>query len=292
MDVQTQPIELSQKAQLEEIRRNCGNDLSANTFGSLYLWQQQMQLSVYMENGFFAVKCGERGENAWFFPCGEEQKIEAFIRNGMREKNFSLCYIGEKDANWLCERFPSQWALSREEESDEYICNIADLIGLAGGKYRGVRHKISRIERENTIKTLPVSDETAEDALAVISEWEKLPHHMGNNEIIDAGVSGRALSERKHLGIEGVIVYIDDKPVSVFAGFPINENTVDALVGKCCHDAPRGFMYCAFREYVKQVADKYTHCNMEEDLGIPGIRLIKEELRPERKNLIWTAVLV
>ena len=91
---------------------------------------------------------------------------------------------------------------------------------------------------------------------------------------------------------EKCAVAVDDKPVSVFAGFPINENTVDALVGKCCHDAPRGFMYCAFREYVKQVADKYTHCNMEEDLGIPGIRLIKEELRPERKNLIWTAVLV
>ena len=28
---------------------------------------------------------------------------------------------------------------------------------------------------------------------------------------------------------------------------------------------------------------------MEEDLGIPGIRMIKEELRPESKNLIWVA---
>ena len=292
MDIQTQPIELSQKAQLEKIREECGNELSANTFNSLYLWQHQMKLSVYITDGFFAVKCGERGENAWFFPCGNEQMVEKFIRDGMKAKGFSLCYIGEKDANWLNEKFPSCWKLSREEESDEYICNISELIALTGGKYKGVRHKISRIERENVIKALPITDETADDALAVVSEWEQLPHHIGNNHIEDIGVSDRAISERKQLGIEGTVVYIDDQPVSVFAGFPIGENIGDALVGKCRHDAPRGFVYYAIREYFKQIADNYTYCNLEEDLGIPGIRLIKEELRPERKNLIWTAVLV
>ncbi len=292
MDIQTQPIELSQKARLEKIREACGNDLSANTFNSLYLWQYQMKLSVYEEDGFYAVKCGERGENAWFFPCGDKEKIEEFIRSGMKNENFSLCYIGEKDAEWLEEKFPLQWKLCREEESDEYICNISEFIGLSGGKYKGVRHKISRIERENTIKILPVSDETVHDALAVIIEWEKLPHNIGNNHIEDIGVSDRALSERKQLGIEGVIVYIDDQPMSVFAGFPINSDTADVLVGKCRHDAPRGLVYYAIREYLKQIADKYTYCNLEEDLGIPGIRLIKEELRPQRKNLVWTAVLV
>ncbi len=292
MDIQTQPIELSQKALLEKIRKACGNNLSANAFNSLYLWQYQMKLSVYAEDGFYAVKCGERGENAWFFPCGDKEKIEEFIRRGINDKNFSLCYIGEKDAEWLEEKFPLQWKLRREEESDEYICDISEFIGLVGGKYKGVRHKISRIERENKIKILPVSDETEHDALAVITEWEKLPHNIGNNHIEDTGVSDRALSERKLLGIDGTVVYVNDQPMSVFAGFPIDDNTVDALVGKCRHDAPRGLVYYAIREYFKQIADKYTYCNLEEDLGIPGIRLIKEELRPERKNLIWTAVLV
>ncbi len=292
MDIHTQPIELSQKPLLEKIREACGNDISAYTFNSLYLWQCQMLLSVYIEENFFAVKCGERGENTWFFPCGSRERVESFITEGMKEKNFSLCYIGEEDAKWLSEKFPSRWKLCREEESDEYICNIAALIALEGGKYKGVRHKISRIERENTIKVLPISDETIDDAFDVMTEWEKLPHSIGNNQIVDSGVSDTALYERKQLGIEGTIVYIDDKPVSVFAGFPINENTVDALVGKSRHDAPRGFVYYAVREYVKQLADRYTYCNLEEDLGIPGIRLIKEELRPERKNLIWTGTLI
>ena len=207
----------------------------------------------------------------------------------MKSKDFSLCYIGEDDAKWLAESFPSQWKLEREEESDEYICSISELIGLRGGKYTGVRHKINRIERENALKTLPISDDNIGDALAVVSEWERLPHNIGNNNLVDGGVSDKALAERKQLGIEGVIVYKDGQPVSVFAGFSIDENTLDALVGKCRGDAPRGFVYYAIREYVRQYADRYTYCNLEEDLGIPGIRLIKQELRPESKNLIWVA---
>lgn len=289
MDIQTVQIDISQKDQFETIRKSCKNRLSANTFNSLYLWQHQMGLSAFITDDFFAVKCEERGENTWFFPCGRREAVEAFIENGMKIKSFSLCYISEEDAKWLEERFPSVWKLEREEASDEYICNISELIGLSGGKYTGVRHKINRIERENVLKTLPISDDNIDDALAVVSEWEKLPHSIGNNNLVDGGVSDKALAERKQLGISGVVVYKGEEPISVFAGFSIDENTVDALVGKCRTDAPRGFVYYAIREYVRQYANSYTYCNMEEDLGIPGIRLIKEELRPESKNLIWVA---
>lgn len=289
MNIQTQPIDLSQKARIDEIGKTYSNRLSANAFDSLYLWRFQMSLTIYAEDDFFAVKCGERGDNAWFFPCGRKEKIEEFVSEGMKDKNFSLCYIDEESADWLVGKFPSRWELRREEESDEYVCNIADLVGLSGGKYKGVRHKISRIERENDLKTLPISDETIADALEVVSEWEKLPHNIGNNRLEEGGVSNNALRERKQLGIEGVVVYVNGEPSAVFAGFPINEDTVDALVGKSRRDAPSGFIYYAVREYCRFNAGKYKYCNMEEDLGIPGIRLIKEELRPESKNIIRTA---
>ncbi len=80
MDIQTLPIDLSQKAMVEKIRESCANDLSANTFNSLYLWRFQMGLSIYAENDFFAVKCKERGDNAWFFPCGNEEKSQNLLR--------------------------------------------------------------------------------------------------------------------------------------------------------------------------------------------------------------------
>lgn len=292
MNVQTLPLDLSLKTRLEKIRKDYKNDLSANTFNSLYLWQSQMMLSVHLEDDFFAVKCKKRGENAWFFPCGSKEKTFKFISEGMKEENFSLCYIGEKEAKWLEENFPSQWNIRREEESDEYICDTEELVLLNGGKYKSVRHKINRIERENSLKTLPVSDDTEADAFLVLSEWEKLPHGIGSNRLEEGGVSNKALKERKLLEIDGVTVYVNDEPMAVFAGFPINDDTVDVLVGKTRHDAPRGFVYYAICSYCRYILGKYKYCNMEEDLGIPGIRMIKEELRPQRKNLIWTATKV
>ncbi|MCR4924880.1 MAG: phosphatidylglycerol lysyltransferase domain-containing protein [Clostridiales bacterium] len=290
MDIHTKLIDLSQKKLIEEIREGCENKLSANTFNSLYLWQHQMNLSIYLKDNFFAVKCGERGENTWFFPCGEKKEVELFIKEGMESKDFSLCYISEGDALWLNEKFPDRWQLMREEESDEYICNIPKLLDLKGGEYKGVRHKVNRIQRENALTTLPISEKTFNDAIEVVSEWEMLPHHIGNNQLVDGGVSNKAIAERTQLDIDGVIVYIDDKPVSVFAGFKIDDDTVDVLVGKCLQDAPRGFVYYAICEYLKNNCSNYKYCNLEEDLGIQGIKLIKEGLHPEYKNLIWTAV--
>lgn len=292
MDIQTQPISLLYSVQMEAVRKRYGNKLSANVFSSLYIWQEQMGLSVLLDDDFFAVKCAVRGADTWFFPCGSKQETARFIRAGMQRRDFSLCYIGEQDAAWLKEAFPGQWELRREEASDEYICRMAELIGLRGGKFTGVRHKINRIERENLLETRPLSDATVQDALAVVDEWAQQPHSVGCHQLAEGGVSHRALLERESLGLDGVVVYANGTPSAVFAGFPIDETTVDAQVGQCRNDAPRGFVYYAVREYFRQNQGRYTYCNLEEDLGIPGIRLIKEALRPESKNLMWTAVQV
>ena len=290
MEFATKPIEFADKEEMERIRMHSGNVLSAHTFDSLYLWQSQMKLSLCRKNGIFLVRCGVRGENTWLFPCGDRAETEAFIRSGMERHDFALCYIGEAEAEWLTKTFPDAWELHREKESDEYICRMADYIGLSGGTYLGVRHKINRILREHELETRLLTPETMADAGTVVSEWEKLSHHVGDHKLEEGGVSRKALSEADRLGLEGVVVYLEGEPMAVFAGFPINEDTIDALIGKCRHDAPRGFIYYAVREFFQSVRNSYTFCNLEEDLGIPGIRLIKEAMRPERKNLIWTAV--
>lgn len=289
MDIRTEQIDISQKEQIERIRKDCGNNLSASAFNSLYLWQEQMGLSVFISDDFFAVKCDKRGENTWFFPCGSKAAVASFIEKGMKEKSFSLCYIREEDVMWLEEKFPSAWKFEREAESDEYIYNIQELIGLRGRKYMDVRYEINRIVRENVLKTLPISDDNINYAIAIVSEWEKQLHSIGINELVDIDVSHKALAERAKLGIDGILVYIDEKPVAVYAGFPIDDNTIDAMVYKWSKDAPKDLVYYITREYARQFEGRYIYCNLEEDLGIPGLRLVKRKLRPESKNLIWRA---
>ena len=83
-------VELSDQSNIERIRARFGHNLSAHAFPSLYLWQKEMGLSLYMEDDFFAVKIDSRGSNSWFFPCGDEEKINRFIRGGVGTAHFSL----------------------------------------------------------------------------------------------------------------------------------------------------------------------------------------------------------
>ena len=285
------PVQLEDRPAIEAIRARAGHTLSAHAFPSLYLWQQEMGLSLHVEDEFFAVKIDSRGSNAWFFPCGDEEKICQFIRHGMDTAHFSLCYLRPSDVQWLTDHFPGRWEVRREEESDEYICKISDYLAMEGSKYSEVRKKIRHLEREYRVKVQPISDATIGDAYSVLNRWREVTHHASDGNVEDRVVSETALRERSELNIFGSILYLDEKPVAMYAGFPIDAVTMDIVVGKCVPDAPNYTVYFAMREFLRQNQGGFLYCNLEEDLGIPGIRMVKRKMRPMAVNEIWEAEL-
>ena len=109
------------KNSIETVRMRCNHALSSHAFTSLYLWQKNMGLSVICEEDFFVVKSTMGNGDFYFFPCGNNEKMERFIRSKMADKTFSLGYLRECDKKWLEERFPDMWEFRRAEDADEYI---------------------------------------------------------------------------------------------------------------------------------------------------------------------------
>lgn len=287
---QCRPVRLEDRLAIDAIRSRTGHDLSSHAFPSLYVWQKEMGLSLYLQEDFFSVKIDSRGDNAWFFPCGNEESIRGFLEEGMDTPDFTLLYLRPCDAQWLTEQFPGAWDVRREEESDEHICEISQYLTMEGGRYSEMRKKIRHLEREYRAQVKEVSEATLEDAYEVLRQWRRIDHHVSEENVEDRGVSEIALSQREQLSLFGSILYLDGRPVALYAGFPINEETMDVLVGKCVPDAPNYTVYFAMREFLRQHQGSYTYCNLEEDLGIPGIRMVKQKMRPITKNEIWEAV--
>lgn len=285
-------IGLEYKDYIEHIRTEYGHTLSSHAFVSLYLWQKDMNLSLLCEKDFFAVKCGDNSENMWFFPCGNPEKTYGFICENISDKSFSLCYLRDCDKEFLEDKFPGKWSFRHADESDEYICGIEEYINLAGGRFSEIRRKIRKIDKTCTVTVRGICDETIADAVKVCDKWYETEHSTGKNGLTDDMIAEKALNERQELGINGIIMYADRIPVSVFAGFPLSSDTADVLIGKCTPGAPKGAAYYALREYLKTLNGKFTYCNHEEDLGIEGIRSMKESLCPVRKARMWEAVLI
>lgn len=286
-----QRIKKEHKTNIEKIRKDSGHILSSHAFSSLYLWQDIMELSLYCEKEFFVLKCGMNGENSYFFPCGKEERIYEFISRCLQNKSLAFCYMRVEDVKWLEERFPDKWKFRRKEECDEYIGDIQEYIALQGSKFSEIRRKIRKIDKEYQITSAIITDETVKDAMEVISKWNSVEHSVSKQNITDDYMAELALQEREFLDISGIILYANSQPVCVFAGFPISEDTIDIVIGKNCPDAPKGITYYGLREYLKTYGNGYMYCNHEEDLGIPGIRQMKNSLFPVFKIPIWEAVL-
>lgn len=287
---QCRPVCLEDRQIIDAIRAKAGHKLSSHAFPSLYVWQKEMKLLLYLQEDFFSVKINSWGDNVWFFPCGNEAGIRSFVKAGMDTPGFTLLYLRSGDAQWLAEQFPGVWEVRREEESDEYICRISEYLAMEGGSYSEVRKKIRHLEREHHVQVREISAATQEDAYEVLRQWRRVSHHVGQENIEDSGVSEIALAQREQLSLFGSILYLDERPVALYAGFPIDEETMDVLVGKCVPDAPNYTVYFAMREFLRQHQGGYIYCNLEEDLGIPGIRMVKQKMRPISKNEVWEAV--
>ena len=283
---ETQRITLAHKEKIEALRHAAGHTLSSHTFASLYLWREEMGLSLWLTEDMFAVRCGWKGKNAWFFPCGEASATEAFIRRRLAEPDFSLCYLRTCDAQWLEKQFPGRWKLLRVPQDDEYLYDVAGHRTLIGGAYANMRTQVHKVEREYQHRTEWVSDDTLDDALRVIRQWSHGEHRFGDCTLRDDRVDEEALLMHRELDITGIVLYLNDEPVAVTAGFVLDGDTFDVAVAKSVSTA-QGVPYYAKRELFMRLEQPVV--NMEEDLGIPGLRRMKNGMHPVGTHEIWEA---
>lgn len=273
------------RGQVDRLRKLYGHTLSAHAFPSLYLWGEQQRLTLTVEEEFFAVRAAERGSNAWFFPCGSEGGKRAFLAAHAGEPNLTLLYLRREDAAWLEERFPGQWALSRNHAGDEYLYERASHLEMAGGRFRDLRRRVRKIERDLSPKTRLLDESSAADALRVLELWSDSHPGVGGD---DRQVALRALERWRELGLRGVVVDLAGRPAAFMLGFPLTEDTFDAAVGKCAAGM-QGLTYYVLRELMGSLPAQYKWFNLEEDLGLPGLRAMKEHFLPDGRQEIWEA---
>lgn len=278
------------REKMEQLRISSGNALSSHAFASIYLWRKEMGLFLLLQNDVYAVKCLWKGENAWFFPCGTDDGKRRFIARHLPEPDFKLCYLTESDGKFLAEHFPEQFCFVRDDASDEYIYDREGHIALAGGSYANVRTQLHKAQRDYDLRTEPLSDENRDLALEIIREWASNPHPLARG-LSDDEVDEEAIQKAELLNLSGVIVYADGVAQAVCAGFPLSEDTFDICVSKCRQNLP-GLSYYAKHALFLSLDPCYRYINLEEDLGIPGLRQMKQILSPVRKNEMWEAVLL
>jgi len=276
---------------MEALRRKYNCETSSHSFGQLYLWRKNLQLKLHLQPQLYSV-CGPvYGENAWLFPVGEEEAKVCFLKELLQTPGLRLTNLRQADVQFVQTHFPDFFRIEEALGESEYLYDRAEQLSLQGKRFAGIRNHIRRAERDNALSVEPLCDENLEEAIAIAEDWNRLEREAGEHGIRDDGVPTEMLRLRDVLNLHGVVVRINGEAAAVCAGYPLNDTTFDFSLSKLRENLP-GLSYWAKHALYESLPEHFTTINAEDDVGAPGLRTMKYQMRPSGMIHMFHAVAV
>ena len=172
----------------------------------------------------------------------------------------------------------------------DYVYRVADMAELKGRRYDGKRNHIKRMRRHHPVYTYgPLEREDRDAALALFEAWcaarPAIRGGEGRPEDLEYECQRkslwRAFEAYEALGLVGGALRID----GALAGFVIASELTPEMA--CVHleyhrpDVP-GLAQTLLWESCRSTFAEFTYVNLEQDLGIEGLRRHKSSYHPVR----------
>lgn len=198
--------------------------------------------------------------------------------------NLSPCLRGiPSPCQEVCDAIEGKFRVNDDRDNFEYLLSVDEWTRLHGAKFRNMRNTINKLERRlaPSIRLLSLEDEETRTSISrLCNRWAE---QRGMTRLQFRPEQTAIQNLFDHIPVERMFVvgvYVHDKLV----GFSINECS-DAGVG-IGHFAKADYAHPGLYTYMLHHVCAYLHdkgvelLNIEQDLGIPGLREAKLLLRP------------
>ena len=278
-----QPLEIDKIPMYKQYYDYTGAIGCEFNFASGYLWSGEylLRVAVYDDTLIKAYFRDDKTIWGYCLPSGKNVggAVEAALRDAIdRGQPPMFGYLSRNERDRLESLFPSRFAFERSADTQDYIYLTGDLALLEGKRFHAKRNHISRFYREYPdARVAPLGDDNLSDALRVMELW------CAENDIDpeDHGEYAALCEALKHyraLGMRGIALYIDDKPVAMTMGSEISDVCFDVIFEKALRGC-NGSYAVINNEFAKTLTD-YRYINREEDLGLEGLRKSKLSYYP------------
>ena len=199
---------------------------------------------------------------------------------------FSLTNVNQQGIDFLQRVFPGEFEFSGPMiERYDYICLREKIIALEGKEMRPKRQHLYQFPRfYPNHQYRPLEPSLFPECLQLLQQWsdnaEAIGHLQGaDSKVMERESISQVFDNWERLGAIGGALFVDDKMVAFTYGVPINGNTFDLCVEK--GDINYKGVYTVVRhEFMQQIPEQYIYINLEEDLGLPGLRRAKSSYHP------------
>lgn len=176
-----------------------------------------------------------------------------------------------------------RYLFTEDENNFDYIIDVKDMLSLSGRRWHGVRKELSHFVRnyEYQFTQIELNDRTIlKQVVDLCVLWAKQKGESKEETEVEFEALNRSLTFANDPDHFAFGLYIDGKMI----GFSINQAVHDGYYighfGKADLNYPGAYKIIEY-ECAKFFDNKgYRYLNLEQDLGIPGLRIAKSGWNP------------
>ena len=270
---------IDDRVRIEAFVRDCGQIGCDISFTNTYLWRNRYDIRIAFDDDTY-YKCYALGGKVTGYSMpitkGDIRKAVGNVINDALERGAKpmIGLLNNANAELIHRLYSNHVHIKEDRSSFDYIYERENLAYLAGKKYHAKRNHISRFMRScDSWAARELGEDTFLDAMAISEIWQK-----SNDDTGELGIIRDAFEHFDELGMFGVVLYADEKPVAMCAASKINDCVCDVNFEKAT-DFDGAFAMIN-REFARRF-DSFTLVNREEDMGLEGLRKAKLSYHPD-----------
>jgi hypothetical protein len=251
-------------------------------FTSLFCWDDN-STEMSELNGNLVIRMSDYTSDLTVYSILGDSRIDESIEELLKTTK-SISFVPEVVANSITDK--KRFVIVEDRDQFDYIYPITSQAHLAGGDFKIKRNKISNFMRNNldnlSVKKINFKNpHTTNQVEEVMTKWaterkrdelEFKREKQAIERLFDYGAS---------FNLTGIQIFLDDKCVAFTINEPVQMNYA------ICHFQKSILTFEHLDVFLSNLAAKemkHFGCrfmNWEQDLGIPGLRKLKESYQPE-----------
>lgn len=271
------PIGLEDKKAIDEILVRSNPDICEYTFSNLYSWRSLYDLSVSLADGFILLRANKSGAKDYFEPIGLGGKGD-IIKKIVREAGTSIIFVSGETKS-LFEKSP-EYSIIQDKDNSDYVYETKELIELRGKKFDGKRNFIKRFRQQNEYEYAVIGEQNLPECVEFVERWCEFRDCSKTESLAyEKTALLEMLKNYSYLGLSGGTIEIEGKICALALGEKLNKDTFVLHVLKS-KAGITGLNQVMNQEFIAREASGYSFLNMEQDLGVEGLRKAKESYHP------------
>jgi hypothetical protein len=274
----SRPLALSDKPLFDEAFKVDPPEICEYTFANLYAWRDYYQFTASAFNDLLIVHCDVAKAPEFFCPIGHFGYKKDIIKKIIFETGEKVTRVSEDVKGLLSEE--DYFEIEHSPDTSDYLYKAKDLIELKGSKYDGKRNLIKKFKSNYKYDYVKIDMGYAKECHEFEEAWCLTKDcHENRGLYNEKKAFGEMVANFARLELSGGAVRVNGKMCALAIGEKLKNDTFVVHILKALPDMA-GLYQLMHNEFLAREAANFEYVNMEEDLGLEGLRKAKSSYHP------------